>query len=537
MKKTLALFLAVLMLFALCACGGSDTAPKDAEDSAAVVAPDEILEADAAGTETADGKKILRVGCMEAGGGYCPWGDDQSSIGNNLVYEHIAQRMPDGHLEPWCCESFEWTDETTLVFHMRDDVYFADGDKMTGEDLLYSFYMTAQGVMASDFAPLNFDKSYVSDDGMTVTFIFDVPYGPIESSLDVPLMCNKSAAENLASDEPGWWTEPQGSGPYTVKENVAGSHATYVLQDNYWNLDFEPQWDEIIVNYYQEPTAMFIAFENGELDLVCSVAANDAARLQNGNTALGDKAAYEFITDNSVYCLNLNNNRPELQDPKVREAIAHAIDTDGLGQVAFGILYKTADSQLSENTKFYRSMEPYTYDVEYAKKCMAESNYPEGFSLDVVAMTGAETTAMWEVIQGCLEQIGIKVNFQSYDMGTCLNLWMQPSGNDLFFVSVYGGNAMLEPVKSIGQTKSTTPFPAAVIPDEEYQQHLYNGTYTSRDAEREEDFVWLQNWLHDNFQCIPLVENLQCYAYNVDTVDHCEFYSGSIPNLLWCFSK
>ena len=530
MKKMIGLLIAISMLLTLAACGGSGTTGTT-EDAAANAA-----QTEAQGVETADGKRVLRVGCMEAGGGFCPWGDNQSQIGNYLVYERVAQRMPDGHLEPWCCESYEWTDDTTLVFRMRDDVYFADGDKMTGEDILYSFQMCASGVMASEFAALDFGKSFVSDDGMTVTFVFSEPYGPFESSLDVPQIVNKSAAENIASDEPGWWTTPQGSGPYDVVENVSGSHATYRLRENYWKQDFEPQWDEIIVNYYTEPTAMFIAFENGELDLVCSVAANDAARLQSGDTALGEKAAYEFVTDNSVYCLNLNNDRVELQDPKVREAIAHAIDADGLGQVAFGVLYKNADSQLSENTKYHISVGGYEYDVEYAKQCMAESNFPDGFSLDVVAMTGAETTAMWEVIQGCLGEIGIQVNFQSFDMGSCLVQWMEPTGNDMFFMNVYGGNSQLEPWKSIGQSKAESPFPASIVRDEEYQKRLHEGTYTSDEAVREENYIWLQNWLHDNFQCIPLVENLVCYAYNTDTVDHCEFYIASTPSLLWCFA-
>ena len=49
MKRIIAVCLSIMLIAALlCACGGSDTAPKDAEDSAAVVAPDEILEADAA---------------------------------------------------------------------------------------------------------------------------------------------------------------------------------------------------------------------------------------------------------------------------------------------------------------------------------------------------------------------------------------------------------------------------------------------------------------------------------------------------------
>ena len=534
MKKFIALTLVLVMLLALAACGSSDGAGTTDDAAASATAQPEAVESQV--VETTDEKRILRVGCMESGGGYDPFNSEQNEIGNDLVYEPIAQRMPDGTLEPWCCESYEWTDETTLVFHMRDDVYFADGDQMTGEDVLFTFEAWTQGIHASDYAALDIENSYVSDDGMTVTFVFFEPFGVFESGLDIPHITNKSAVEGISSDDEIWWNTSYGSGPYEVVENITGSHSTYRLRDDYWNKDFEPQWDEIIINYYSEATAMFIAFENGELDLVCSVGANDAARLQTGDTQLGDKAEYEFISDNSVYCLNLNNNRAELQDPKVREAIAYAIDKDGLGEVAFGVLYKTADSQLSEKTKYYISTGGYAYDLEYAKQCMAESNYPDGFTLDVVAQNGTETTAMWEVIQGCLAEIGITLNFQSYDLTSCLELWMQETGNDMFFMNVYGGNSELDPWKSIGQSKAESPFPASRVPDEEYQEHLYAGTYTSDNSVRQENYEWLQEWLHENFQCIPLVENLVCYTYNTDVVDHCECYTASTPRLMWCFA-
>ncbi len=531
MKKFISLFLALVMLMVLTACdapaGKADTSAAPATEGTAANAP---AEAEA-------GLRVLRVGCMEAGGNFYPTTlDDETLIGNHLVYERIAQRQPDGSLMPWLCESMEWVDDETMVFQLRDDVYFSNGDKFTGEDLIFTYEQMLNSVQASNYAFIDYENCSVSEDGKTVTFKFAQQHAPFKTQLDVPLISNKSVVENNASDEPMWWDAPITTGPYAVEENVAGSHTTYVFRDDYWNKDFEPEWDKIIVNYYTDATAMFIAFESGELDIVCSVNANDAARLIAGDTMLGDKAAYELVGTNSTYCLNLNNYQPELQDIKVREAIAHAIDIEGLREVAFGVLCRPTDSQLTASNPYYTPVGYYEYDVEYAKQCMAESGYPDGFELNVVANNLPEVTAMWEVIQGGLSQIGITLNFQSYDQGTCLGMWMQEEGNDMFFMTSFGGNAANEPSMCVDQSKITTPFPSARVPDDEYQEHLMNALQTFDTDNLAAEYEWIQNYLHDNFQCIPLLEDMACYAYNTDVVSNCEFYNAALPNLLFSYA-
>ncbi len=173
--------------------------------------------------------------------------------------------------------------------------------------------------------------------------------------------------------------------------------------------------------------------------------------------------------------------------------------------------------------------------MDYAQQCMAASGYPDGFSLDVVGIGQPEITSMWEVIQACLSQIGITVNFQSYDLGTCLPLWMKETGNDMILMSVNGGNPMRDPYMCLSMTAATGPFPAARITDETYQGYYSAATYTTSKEQRAENYDLIQHWFYDNFQAIPMVENLVCYAYNKTTVDHCEFYTGSDPNFRWCF--
>ena len=201
------------------------------------------------------------------------------------------------------------------------------------------------------------------------------------------------------------------------------------------------------------------------------------------------------------------------------------------------MLYEPADSVLTSTTRFYVPTGQYEYNVEYAKQCIAESNYPDGFTLNVVSINSPEQIGMWEVIQGCLEQLGIKMDFKTYDLGTCLVEWMKEGSTDLMLMSVNGGNPQCEPYLCLSMTQDTAPFPAGRILDPEYQEHFNASIYTSDTEKRAEELAWVQNWLHENYQALPMVQDMVCYAYNTETVDRCEFYTGSTPSFLWCFSK
>ena len=57
-------------------------------------------------------------------------------------------------------------------------------------------------------------------------------------------------------------------------------------------------------------------------------------------------------------------------------------------------------------------------DVDYAQKCMAESAYPNGFSVNVVTMDS--DAPIWEVVKDCLSKLNIDVSITTYDMATCI---------------------------------------------------------------------------------------------------------------------
>ena len=543
MKKMIALLLSIAMILSLAACGGGGESAKStgtgsaggSTEASQAAAPAEA-GGDTAAETTPSGPKTLRVGTTDSGGSFDPW-SGTSGPQNYLGFETILMRTGSGEYEPWLAESVEWVDDTTIEIKINPEAKFANGEPVLGEDIVYTFYKssTTASPMAVHFENIDFDATTISDDGLTVDFKLKQPYGPLLAYSDIPYVVDKSQCEDWADNDERWWDSPPTSSAYEIVENVSGSHTTFKLREDYWNKDRMPDWDEIIINYYSDSTAMFIAFENGELDVVLGVGNTDIARLMNGSVTNAENTDYKLISSNANYLLCMSPYKEEFSDAKVREAIAHVIDQNAIGAVAFGGYFDKADSAIAPAIKYYKSCGTYDVDVEYAQKCMAESAYPNGFSVNVVTMDS--DAPIWEVVKDCLSKLNIDVSITTYDMATCIPTWMQEGGTDMMTITCSGGNSTGEPYADLSANWKNGMLAAARVLDEDYNAIFEQFVYHTDDATREKYCQEVQQWLYDNFECIPMGCPQYAYAYHTDVVSSCDFFSGTRANMLYCHAK
>ena len=496
MKKCIALILSLAMLLALCACGGSQQT--DSESAAAD-------SGSAAAEPAADGEKVLRIGLIESSQSFSP--TDNGGLPLNLAYEFLATTDAGGTLTPWLAESIEWVDDTTIKIVLRDGIYFQDGDQMTGEDVLYSIYYAANAVgyeLSKHYVCVDFDQSYVEDDGLTVILKTSYVYAPLYTWLAAVCLVNKSAVQNTASDDPSWFDTPSTSSAYELVENVDGAHCTFRARDDYWDADNQPQWDEITFYYYSNATAMFIAFENGELDLVLKPDYKDYERALEGDIVPADTTSCYSVEINSVAAVTLGSYCEYFQDPKVREAVAHCLDAEGIAAVVYGSLVKTGmTSILAEDfTGKYESVGSFDYDVEYAKQCMAESNYPDGFTIHCVAMNTDET--MMQVVQAELAEIGIELEIEVYDFMTWIQLTQVEGSTD---ISVLAGTQNFDASAALSSYSIESMLTGTRVTDPDFNELLsaINST-VDQDAQNElyhelQELAYEQMWIIPLFQC------------------------------------
>ena len=539
-KRMLALVLCLVMVLALAACGSSSGGNAEpATEAAAAAAPAaENAPADAPAAEEPaaeapadDGQpKVLNVGTYDHAGGFNPFGQSNTWIGYYLVYEGL--QVENGtEVNNQLMESMEWNDDySELTIQLKDGVFFSNGEKLDGYDVLWTWQTNVANHFQSYYECIDFDNCTVSDDGLTLTLRFNKVFGPFTSQLRLsgsPIL-NKEACEGWEMSDDRWWDQPVGTGPYKVVENVNGSHTTYELRDDYWDAENMPYYDVINVYYYSDQTALFVAYQNGEIDMAFQLSSEDTERCMRGEI---ENTEYAIVGANAPLMMCFDPRVEAFLDDNVRKAMVHACDFNAIANVAYGVLYNPVDSTLTPAYgDTYLSVGSYDYDLDLAKEEMAASGYPDGFEINVVSMTDTSSQRMYEMLQSYWSQIGITMNVQYFDGATAIPMFMNGE-TDLLTLTVMGGNATLEPNYCYSTLNNRAAFPASVIMDEEWNEHYNQAQQTFDKAERDEAYHWMQQWLHDNYQCVPMFDQAYSYCYNSAKLTGCDFTSTIYVNL------
>ncbi|MEM1830674.1 MAG: ABC transporter substrate-binding protein [Desulfurococcaceae archaeon] len=111
----------------------------------------------------------------------------------------------------------------------------------------------------------------------------------------------------------------------------------------------------------------------------------------------------------------INTKKPPLNDTRVRRAIAHAIPYEDIVKLARGGLARVASGPIPYGLWGHFGNLTYTYDLELAKRLLAEAGYPDGIprTLTLVYTAGDiyEARAA-EIIKASLAKIGINVEIK-----------------------------------------------------------------------------------------------------------------------------
>lgn len=367
--------------------------------------------------EAAKGK-VFRYGTMAYGPAmqdagtnphnqYCGWSAVRYGIGETLF--RFSQDM---RLEPWLAQSWEQVDDHTVKILLRDDLTFSNGKKVTGE----AVKACLEDLLAkNDRAPGDLKISAIAADGQTVT---------ITSAEKVTALLNYLADPYAAiiDMEAGETNRiVVGTGPYTA-EKVTDTEVDLKKNDNYWG-QVKPKLDKIMVRSITDGDALSLAMQSGELDAVQGLPYASLPNFQGK-----DKYKISSTATSRVYQAQFNYKTPQLQDRRVRQAIAMALDKqqfvdtllNGNGLAAAGAFPSTmaAGQELTGPA----------YDLQAARQLLAQAGYTKKNSDGYVTKDGQPLTLRWltytsrqelpllaEYAQAALKEIGIKVDVNATD--------------------------------------------------------------------------------------------------------------------------
>ena len=327
----------------------------------------------------------------------------------NQVYDNLIYYGTDQTLSPGLAESWDYSqDRKEITFHLRKDVKFHNGDVMTADDVVFSI----NNAIASPFTKTvtsSMDKAEKMDDS-TVVLRLKYSYGPVEYCVSSPQLSivNKKVYE---SDPEGYGRNPIGTGPYKFVEWKSGDKIILQAFEDYYK--GAGKIKDVTYKIITDGSTAVVALEKGEIDIIDTPPKTDRQNLIDNP----DITYYETEIASTTF-IAINHDSELGKNKKFREAVAYAIDresmimgaVEGVGTPIYTPMAKSCFGW-PEDFKFRE------YDVEKAKKLLAEAGYPNGLDIELKTTESATYYKPTEVLQDQLKKIGINASITKMERG------------------------------------------------------------------------------------------------------------------------
>ena len=416
-KRIVTLLMALLLLFSLAGCGGSESGAGDPADKTTVIF----------GNTAGEPGNLHPYNSIGVG----------TSVVNRNIFEYLCQYNGDNELEPRLAESWEVEDDG-LTFYLRKGVKFHNGEELKASDVVFSFkevILNSTGGYAGNLESID-PNGIVALDEYTVympLFNKDSNIMPMVAGIQI---VNEKAYNELGQD---FAYEPVGTGPFMMKEWVTGDHIDLERFDDYWG--GTPQIETVRIRTINEVSQAMIELETGGIDVLIQPSGEDVTRVKNGEVE-----GIVAVTDPNAATRNNNVNfnwlSPYFSNQLVREAVAHCIDREtwaeiispGTGTPAYSMVAAGVwgyDPELENNY-------PYEYNIELAKQKLAEAGYPDGFSCIMFTDARAYHQSLCELLENSLGQIGIDMEIQTMELTQQKEIMVTGEGFDLYMLDNIG---------------------------------------------------------------------------------------------------
>jgi len=342
--------------------------------------------------------------------------DAQSERIDNLIFDDLLARGEDLNVAPGLAERWEIPDPLTYIFHLHTGVRFHDGRPLTSRDVKWTFDSLLAGkVRSAKASAYRFVKQIDVPDANTVIFRMKEP--------DAALLWNISdGAIGIVPDGSGdeMTRHPVGSGPFKFVSAETDKEVVIERNNDYWG--DRAKLERVRFAVVPDATTQALELRKGSGDISINSLTPDTiltlAREQN--------LAVERSAGTRLAYLGFNLRDPILKDPRVRQAIAYALDPTPMIEYLWRGQAQRAHSVLPPQSWAY-SADPNTYqhDVAKANQLLDAAGYPAAngtrFHITMKTSTDENTRLMVAVMQQQLREAGIALDIRSFEFATFFN--------------------------------------------------------------------------------------------------------------------
>ena len=388
------------------------------------------------------------------------------------VFDYKPLWHPSRYLKGQLADSWEFTDPSTYVAHLRkgirwQDIPPANGREFVADDVVFHFnrlYGLGGGfTKPSPFnAPVTAFQDLISvtaADKYTVVFKFRIanPEIIMETLHAIDLaMCIENPDAIRQWGDVRDWHHAIGTGSFMLRDFVPSSSATLVKNPNYWGYDERyphnklPYIDTVKYLFIPDDAAALDAMRAGKIDVIDCVSPVQAQVMRKTNPEI-----LQILTPlPPTISLDPRIDVAPFNDIRVRQAMQKAIDLPAIAKDYYhGLVEPYPDTLTSRYMKGWGFpyeewpqdlKDEYAYNPTAAKKLLADGGYPNGFKTNVVADTAGDMDLL-QIIKSYFAHIDIDMEIRPMET----NVW-----NDFVLLGRKHDQLVHHPAGHLGHTSA-----------------------------------------------------------------------------------
>jgi peptide/nickel transport system substrate-binding protein len=361
--------------------------------------------------------------------------DGESIRVTHNIFETLFEYDHNLELQPKLATDYKTSkDGLTWTFSLREGVKFHDGTDFNAEAVVFNFerWMDPNNPYhKGDFVYYPFlyggfkgDENHLieyvkANDEYTLEIKLKRKTAPFLSYLAISMFGIASpAAIKKYGDKIN--EHPVGTGPFTFKEWTRNNSITLAKNPDYW-MKGKPYLDQVIFQVIPENSSRLAALQSGEIDVLDGLNPIDTTTVESTD-------GLELLKRPSfnIGYMAFNMEKEPFNNPKVRKAINMAINKKEIIDAFYNGLADVATSPLPPSLwGYHEGLKEYEYNVEEAKKLLAEAGFEDGFKTKLFTMSNPrpylpQPMKIAESIQSDLAKVGIEAEIATYEWATYL---------------------------------------------------------------------------------------------------------------------
>jgi oligopeptide transport system substrate-binding protein len=355
-------------------------------------------------------------------------GDMSSHLYIMQIFSGLVRLDHELNIVPDIADSWELSsDDKTYTFHLHENVKFHNGKDVKADDFKYSWERACDPETGSSTAATYLGDIVGAEDMLTgeteeisgievigdytLRVTIDAPKAYFLSKLAYPtaFVVDK---DNVESGD-YWWREPEGTGPFKLKEWQAGQWL--ILEGNQTYYGEPAKLEQVQYFLYGSP---MVLYETGQIDVV-SVFLPYIDRVRDETGPFYPELVVG--SELSLYYIGFNPAEPPFDDVNVRRAFCHAVNKERIAEVILRDMVSEADGILPPGMPGYNAaLAGLDYDIEEALDLIAASKYGDVSNLPPITLTvdgygNSIPSYLGAIIQDWQQNLGVEISVRQME--------------------------------------------------------------------------------------------------------------------------